>query len=904
MRNTGDQAELFSLEYSRPLIDHPQSLITTPALVVLLGSTPALAGLELMRHMLELQPHDLRRVGLVYIDTDDLPNAVVEFQKQHKGLFQEFPLRIAVPVDINNVPKITQQVLDWDGVQIIQRDDDTEQHTFIQEKMPQYFANGAGGVRNNGHVACCFNYQSIVNALDAALSRITNLGNQQGETRIREVQANIVAFLGGGTGSAIAADIAVMIRELLANRQFKHRINLFCMLPEAIRGTTEPDLKWRKSNATACLLELLAFSQAAEGDPRGYYRKYMRKYVHLLTNDPLVNEVYLIGHTSIGDAVDIARIIGLDLFQRITDASGVGFLEHSKWVDRRTLGEADDLGLPTMFGTSCPLEVCFPARDTAAAFAQISAAHLLPLVANYRPRSLVLDDAENRNVLSKWRNVVRFEANGNVPLVVKLPEFRKSDFESASNAQLDILWGRLERRQRAVDVQIIEVIDNKYEEEMRLISQWPGQSGKASSLHDRIQYLQRLQQEYILALEDLKERDVPKVPPRPVVDEARLVKPNLLSYFTRANHASRVCSAYNNVLRIYAEATRYSLLETTLRKLLKAVEEALNFSLSWFSSFEADDRPQALEKAGLGSMAWQGRLNYPHPHQRHIFDLRTLRAQDGRNLATERLYRWATAGDSAQDDYSPLQYDGFLNDCLSYISSSASKDQQSSPGNPEEYNAKRLHERVVSFFHAYYTKRFQDMNLFELLDKAAPTQRGQTRAQQISQYLLEHLQHMRGLMRSLIAFEAELWYKGSSTLETSVYLGMHWRDGGQEQLLIEALNELGPVTERGQAAIIEASLDPHSLEIAYGQHALSLSTVRDFYLDQNSAMAAYLEYQKEWEKLGGRGNMPVHSSGQAQFLVRNKFALVRDNSAPGYGKSLVERVIRGMPETMIHTKGW
>src|SRR6266568_2957788 len=252
MRNTGDQAELFSLEYSRPLIDHPQSLITTPALVVLLGSTPALAGLELMRHMLELQPHDLRRVGLVYIDTDDLPNAVVEFQKQHKGLFQEFPLRIAVPVDINNVPKITQQVLDWDGVQIIQRDDDTEQHTFIQEKMPQYFANGAGGVRNNGHVACCFNYQSIVNALDAALSRITNLGNQQGETRIREVQANIVAFLGGGTGSAIAADIAVMIRELLANRQFKHRINLFCMLPEAIRGTTEPDLKWRKSNATAC----------------------------------------------------------------------------------------------------------------------------------------------------------------------------------------------------------------------------------------------------------------------------------------------------------------------------------------------------------------------------------------------------------------------------------------------------------------------------------------------------------------------------------------------------------------------------------------------------------------------------------------------------------------------------
>lgn len=904
MRNIGDQAKLLSLEHPRPLIDHPQSLITTPALVVLLGSTPELAGLELMRHMLDLQPHDLRRVGIVYIDTDDLSSAVVEFQKQHRGLFQEFPLRIAVPAGIDHAPRITQQVLDWDGVQIIHKNDNTEQHTFIQEKVPQYFANGAGGVRNNGHVACCFNYQSIVNALDAALSRITTLGNQQGESRTREVQANIVAFVGGGTGSGIAVDIAVMIRELLASRQFKQRINLFCMLPEPIRGVSLSDLSWRKSNATACLLELLAFSQAAAGDPDGYYRKYMRKNVHILTSDPLVNEVYLVGSASMDDAGNMARMVGLDLFQRITDASGVGFLEYSKWVDRRTLGEFDDLGLPAMFGTSCPLEVCFPARDTATAFAQVSAAHLLPLIAHYKPESLRLDDAEKRHMLSKWRNLVRFEANSNAPFVVKLPEFRKSEFESANDTQLDILWARLERQQRDIGEQIKEIIDTNYAEEMRLISQGPGQAGEASTLHDRIQYLQRLQQEYTLTLEDLKERDVPKVPSRPVADEEKLVRRNLLSNFTRANHASRVCIAYNDVLRIYAEATRYRLLETSLQNLLKAVEEVMGFSLSWFRSFEVDGQSRELEKAGLESMAWQGRLNYPHPHERHIFDLRTLRAQDGRNLATERLYRWATAGDSALDDYSPLEYSGFLNDCLSYITSSASKVQQSSPGDHEEYSARRLHELVIDFFHNYYVKHFQDMNLFELMDKAAPPQRGQTRAQQISQYLLEHLQHMRGLMRSLIAFEAELWYEGSSTLETSVYLGMHWRDGGQEQLLIEALNELGPLTERGQAAIIEASLDPHSLEIVYGQHALSLSTVRDFYLDQNSAMAAYLEYQKEWEKFGGRGNMPVHSSGQAQFLVRNKFALVRHKSAPGYGKSLVERVIRGTSETMIHTKRW
>ena len=106
----------------------------------------------------------------------------------------------------------------------------------------------------------------------------------------------------------------------------------------------------------------------------------------------------------------------------------------------------------------------------------------------------------------------------------------------------------------------------------------------------------------------------------------------------------------------------------------------------------------------------------------------------------------------------------------------------------------------------------------------------------MSQYLLEHLQLIRGLMSSLVAFEAELWHEGLSTLDTSVYLGMHWRDGEQKQLLDETIDKLGPLTERGQEAIVHTSMDPHSLEIVYGQHALSLSIVRDFYLDQNSAI--------------------------------------------------------------------
>ena len=51
-----------------------QSRITTPALIILLGSTASLSALELMRHMLTLRPEDQRKVALVYIDTDE-PNS-------------------------------------------------------------------------------------------------------------------------------------------------------------------------------------------------------------------------------------------------------------------------------------------------------------------------------------------------------------------------------------------------------------------------------------------------------------------------------------------------------------------------------------------------------------------------------------------------------------------------------------------------------------------------------------------------------------------------------------------------------------------------------------------------------------------------------------------------------------
>lgn len=875
------------LESERPSITAAPRILT-PCLIVLLGSTSALSGLEMMRHMLTLKAADQRRVVMVYIDTDDSPAPLVDFRRQHSNVFIEFPLRIAVPAGISNATRI----------------DESDQHTFIRDKIPQYFANGAGGIRNNGHVAACFNYQYIYDVLDRAVMAISRLSTDQNVTKVHEVQANIVAFMGGGTGSGILPDIVVMVRDLLTHRQYKQRINLFCMLPEPISGANLNDIRWRKSNAVAGLLELLAYSRAAAPTPNEGYKKYMRNRMHRLTNDPIANEVYLVGHASMDDAGDTARIVGLDLFQRATDAAGLGFLEHSKWVDRRTLGAEDDRGLPTMFGTSCPLEVRFPAEETARAFAQISASYLLPHLASYKPGSVQVSAPEKEEWKKKWRQVARFDADAGNPLVVKIEEFRPGDFEDAAQAHLDLMWAKLERYERDTEKRIKELIDTKKREEQSLIRETPMRANNVetmSLINQRINHLSRLQQEYDFMLKGLHEQGIPSVPQRPIDLEDRLTRrqmPGFLRQFGLGrDYASAVAEAYNERLFLHARACRARLLEQLMRDLSQQAQSALEQSMTWLQSTSITDHTKELNDKGMSSMAWRGKLDYAHPHQRHIFDLHTLRTQNERNVAVENLYYWATGNEQESLTGRTIDYQNFVGPCVEYLTQSTpSRDQVQSI---DRQVASRLAERVVDYFHDYYLAKFELLNLFDLLYQATPPSReGKPRSEQISLYLLEHLRHMRGLMSSLVAFEAELWQEGISALDTSVYMGIHWHDGVQEEILNEALTSLGSITPQGQAPLINKSLDPHRLQVAYGQHAISLSTIRDFYLEQNSAMEYYLEFQGRWQATHGRGLMPIHSSGEIERLVTS-------NDALGFTKPLVELVIRrpAAPKSSVANNG-
>lgn len=321
----------------------------------------------------------------------------------------------------------------------------------------------------------------------------------------------------------------------------------------------------------------------------------------------------------------------------------------------------------------------------------------------------------------------------------------------------------------------------------------------------------------------------------------------------------------------------------------------------WAESAGADRTATELEATGKSSQAWQGYLEDPHPHQRHLFDLHTLRLRDsGANVAVEQLYRWAVNKKEAMtDDGAKLDYSSFVRESMTYLSQqSTSQSGQATVSDPLDVGPNRLAARVVDYFVHYFTTEFQDKNLFELLRLATPRPRGgQSRDQQIVEYLMEHLDHIRGVTRTLIAFEPQLSPQGPATLNTSVYLGMHWRDGAQKALLDQALRDIGPIALRNSTATTSSAIDPHRLQVSFGQHAFSLSMIRDFYLNQSSAMGDYLTHQDRWEK---RTGPPVHASGEMQRLVTQKSVLYcPDQDHPG---QLIGITLPPLPQRVVRSQ--
>lgn len=844
--------------------------VDTPSLNIFLGSTPSYAALEAMRRLVYLPESDRRKVALVFLDIDSPPAEVLQFRQEHLGQLREFDLRISVAHGVLYADQLHE---------------DIAHHTYIPTKIPESFDNGAGGIRNNGHVAACADHDRIVQTLDEALAHIGALPHDRGARPVSEVAVNIVAFLGGGTGSGILPDLAVMVRHRILQLNLKHRLNIFCLLPEHLKEATTNDVSWRKSNATATLMELVALSLVSgrRENSSGPYVHYMLHTPYEVRGTTVANEVFLFGRTSMTSAQDAARIVGLDLYMRITNASGVGFLERSKAVDRRTLGNYDSNGLPTMFGTSCPLEVSFPAVETATAFAQLTAAKVLPLLAHDLGDASTQLNATELDAVKDWDAAIKPEDP---------PPFTEKSFMTAGRDRLDQLEARLNKHVGEATEEIAELVAEREAAEKSAIY-----GAGLEPLGAQIARLQRRKRIYNAALARVQDQSIPsKSRPDRLLQRAML-RPWPIPG-DKERRVNAVVDDFNRVHRRNIRAEYLKAKKALLTRLIDYVDAELKNVKRFQGDIDLEQTARDLERQATASAAWRGQLDHAHVHTRHIFDLPGvpgMNSADGLGSPpVQRLYEQMTTRDM----------EGYVQRFIEWMERTHGSDATLVSGAGVE-----MRDRLVNYLRdEVYLKPLLGMNLFDLLDRCCVLQ-GERPDRKVEDILLAHLQHISGLAREMVAFEAQLWNEGGGMLSTSLYLGMSWKSGAQKAILDRARSRITAIAKEGASPMLESAIDPHRLQLAYGQHAISIGTIPDFYQENNSGLGEFMRHQTAWSdptgaRPYGQSRAPVFSSGEMERLIMDPTALGDRVSLGRSQRTLPERIIRRPQQGAGHAPRW
>jgi hypothetical protein len=811
-----------------------------------------------------------RRIAFVFIDIDSLPSEVESFIQRYKGKLTIFHLRISVAYGATYADALPP---------------DRVQHSYIPRKIPQSWDAGAGGIRNNGHVAACTYQREILQALDGALASLRELPPVVGATPVRDILINVVAFLGGGTGSGILPDLLVMARERVTKLMLPHRLNAFCLLPEQFGQTPADDGLWRQSNATATLLEILALNQArnglvAQNQSNGryattvavapanapIYTKYMYNEPYPIKGTTIAHEVYLYGNTSVKNSTNAARIIGIDLYSRMINGSGVGYLERSKAVDRRRLDAADSAGgIQTMFGASCPLEVIFPRHETALAFALLTAADTLPqLTGAFAPSSAISDlSAADKEEIAEWTGTALYPDP-------KPERFKDVQFRNVSHTKLDRMQAPLQSRIDQARESIAAQAQDREQREQQNIRD----ARNMPQLSDRITALQARKRVYDRSLENLQTAGRPPRENEIDIENAfrKLRRAVPLNRFKGRAEAD-LCAAFNRVLGRAFEYTRWETRVKLLTTLREAVVRELERDKEAFKDISANEHIEEMRDRAYASAAWNGRLDEPHVHSTHLFALPSVI----RMKPVERLYEMMRRGSDPE---------GLAADFLKWM-----KQRYSDELDIVGIRAADLRYRLIEYLRdEVFLPRLQQKNLLDLLADCCVEGAQRIRASAaVEALLMQHLENLRLKIRSLVIVEPQLAANLQEAPTPTLFLGVHVHNGDQKELIERAYEHLDQFDSQGLKPTLAPSFDPHVMQLVYGKHAFSLGTAPDFYQENTSSMAAMLQCQAAWYGDGvnnyGLNQAPVFSSGELERLVMDPTAL-------GVDRDLPQRVIR------------
>ena len=822
-----------------------QPQVGMPSLNIFLGSTPVYAALEVMRYLVHLPEDDRRHVAIVLLDIADPPAEIAQFRLDHpEGLLVLSPA-LNMPDDVRLGDPLPDDIL---------------KHTFINPHTPRSDDTGAGGIRNNGHMAVCTAWSQIAQALDRAITEICTISPHEGARPIEQILVNIVAFLGGGTGSGIVGDIAVMAGNQIELLGLRHQLSMFCLLPEHFHDVT--DLGLRKSNAAAALLEMLALSTA--GNDQHPYRKYLRGQPFPVRG-PVANEIYLYGRTDVSSAEDAIRILGLDLCTRVTNASGVGYAEMTSAVNRNILGNRDVNGLPTMFGTSCPFEVVFPAMETATAFAELNGAGALRYLTQPEPKTGPELTKDEQVEIEGWSNPFGDDLG--------VDKFQDIDLRPPSQERLRELTARLDDQVAQAKAKDDEKGAHDEEAERRDMS-----SNGLAPIGKQVHLLERRELVYKRSLENVWGK--PSPPPQRLEPDRNLQR-RMLSAWTafglKRRAIGRVIEDFNRVQYYRIQNARLKRRQELLDRLLEYVKAQIE-TLKRYQSNADGKRVGDMEQEAKDSPAWKGQLEHGHIHRRHLFDVSGMIPENGAPPPSEKLYRFLTThsaetyGDRFAESLKPL-----YGERASLLM----------------INAHELGDRVVEYLRdEVYLPALYEMNLIDILTECC-AEAGESPDGSIEKILHKHLEHIGNLTRPLVAAEPQLT---QTVPDTSLYLGMSYREGGHQEEIMKRV--LGGVAFRaGGVPLKYRALDPHQMQVVFGEHGISLGIIPDFYRREGSAMSEFLVRERAWSGNGqssahGLSRMPVFISTEMEWLVMNPDALDDQKTDTHKKRNLPERVMR------------
>ncbi len=611
--------------------------------------------------------------------------------------------------------------------------------------------------------------------------------------------------------------------------------------------------------------------------------------------EPVANEIFLLGRTEMSSPAQVAQIAAMDMQMRICDRSGVGRHERSLQSDLQCLGQRDDRNLYTMFGTTCPMEVVLPARELAEAYAFRSARTLIkdltgqartPGGNGARPTANRNDDAASSiraELRQRYLKRAQPLRDALCPEIQRLPV---GPFERARTQRaLDVLWEAMEERVERAAAQMED--DRKAlqaEEEQAIdVTVPPAPSNGTGPLALWRMLLEERKRQYEAALRD--ETDAARgLPKRDLQLETELISARLPLGRTGKVHAAH--EAYNRQLVARVEAERRRMAVEMLRQLIERVESRLTQLQSFIPELSGSAVLDYLTTRERGYPELAGRLSRAHPHRTNVFDLDELRV-NGQSWPTERLYELLHGGVAADEDS-----DG-RNPHLARFLTWAVKAHGVMALSPRQ-SAQQFADRVVEYFRdEVYLPAMQELTLLDVIARCCTQPGDRTGERAIETVISTHLRRMKEHVQPLIKHNPNVWEGGTQQLRATASLGISMKKH-ERDLMHGIVTRLGSIGQAGQAIRpeLEDAIDPHRMQLLYAEHGISLTSVADFYAEENSAMADFQAHHQRWFGTGqpgsyGQGGLPVFASQEAQRLVMDASAL----SDP-QGRNMVQRIIR------------